>query len=100
MAYTRWFKYDRDICGLFTQSSVSIIFEPPCIYWIVVSKECGNYLKILLCLFKLLTRQVIVVCWWTSWVMLSVWNIWWVANNCTLITGLKQLQLRRQMLQY
>jgi len=28
---TRWFKYDRDICGLFTQKSVPVIFEPPCI---------------------------------------------------------------------
>jgi len=28
---TRWFKYDRDICGLFTQKSVPFIFEPPCI---------------------------------------------------------------------
>jgi len=27
---TRWFKYDRDICGLFTQKSVLVIFEPPC----------------------------------------------------------------------
>jgi len=27
---TRWFKYDRDICGLFTQKSVPVIFEPPC----------------------------------------------------------------------
>jgi len=23
---TRWFKYDRDICGLFTQKSVPVIF--------------------------------------------------------------------------
>ena len=30
--YTRWFKYDRDICGLFTHNSVPVIFEPPCIY--------------------------------------------------------------------
>ena len=30
--YTRWFKYDRDICGgLFTHKSVPVIFEPPCI---------------------------------------------------------------------
>ena len=28
---TRWFKYDRDICGLFTQKSAPVIFEPPCI---------------------------------------------------------------------
>ena len=28
----RWFKYDRDICGLFTQKSVPVIFEPPCIF--------------------------------------------------------------------
>jgi hypothetical protein len=27
---TRWFKYDQDICGLFTQKSVPVIFEPPC----------------------------------------------------------------------
>ena len=27
---TRWFKYDRDICGLFTHKSVPVIFEPPC----------------------------------------------------------------------
>ena len=26
--YTRWFKYDRDICGLFIQKSVPVIFEP------------------------------------------------------------------------
>jgi len=29
---TRWFKYDRDLCGLFTHKSVPVIFEPPCIY--------------------------------------------------------------------
>jgi hypothetical protein len=28
--YTRWFKYDRDKCGLFTHKSVPVIFEPPC----------------------------------------------------------------------
>jgi hypothetical protein len=28
---TRWFKYDRDLCGLFTHKSVPVIFEPPCI---------------------------------------------------------------------
>jgi hypothetical protein len=28
--YTRWFKYDRDLCGLFTHKSVPVIFEPPC----------------------------------------------------------------------
>jgi hypothetical protein len=28
---TRWFKYDRDLCGLFTYKSVPVIFEPPCI---------------------------------------------------------------------
>jgi hypothetical protein len=27
---TRWFKYDRDKCGLFTHKSVPVIFEPPC----------------------------------------------------------------------
>ena len=27
---TRWFKYDRDTCGLFTHKSVPVIFEPPC----------------------------------------------------------------------
>ena len=31
--YTRWFKYDRDICGLFTHKSVPVIFEPPCILY-------------------------------------------------------------------
>ena len=30
--YTKWFKYDRDIWGLFTHKSVRVIFEPPCIY--------------------------------------------------------------------
>ena len=30
--YTRWFKYDRDLCGLFTHKSVPVIFEPPCIH--------------------------------------------------------------------
>jgi hypothetical protein len=29
--YTRWFKYDRDLCGLFTHKSVPVIFESPCI---------------------------------------------------------------------
>jgi hypothetical protein len=29
--YTRWFKYDRDLWGLFTQKTVPFIFEPPCI---------------------------------------------------------------------
>jgi len=29
---TRWFKYDWNICGLFTQKSVPVIFEPPCIF--------------------------------------------------------------------
>jgi hypothetical protein len=29
---TRWFKYDRDLCGLFTHKSVPVIFEPPCVY--------------------------------------------------------------------
>jgi hypothetical protein len=29
---TRWFKYDRDLCGLFTHKSVPVIFEPPCTY--------------------------------------------------------------------
>ena len=28
---TRWFKYDRDKCGLCTHKSVPVIFEPPCI---------------------------------------------------------------------
>ena len=28
---TRWFKYDRDKCALFTHKSVPVIFEPPCI---------------------------------------------------------------------
>jgi len=27
---TRRFKYDRDLCGLFTHKSVPVIFEPPC----------------------------------------------------------------------
>ena len=27
---TRWFKYDRDICELFTHKSVPVILEPPC----------------------------------------------------------------------
>jgi hypothetical protein len=27
---TRWFKYDRDLCGLFTHKSVPVILEPPC----------------------------------------------------------------------
>jgi hypothetical protein len=27
---TRLFKYDRDLCGLFTHISVPVIFEPPC----------------------------------------------------------------------
>jgi hypothetical protein len=31
--YTRWFKYDRDLCGLFTHKSVPVIFESPCIFW-------------------------------------------------------------------
>ena len=30
--HVRWFKYDRDICGLFTQKSVPVIFEPHCTY--------------------------------------------------------------------
>ena len=31
LTYTRWFKYDRDWCGLFTHRSVPVIFEPPCL---------------------------------------------------------------------
>jgi hypothetical protein len=27
--YTEWFKYDRDLCGLFTHKSVPVIFESP-----------------------------------------------------------------------
>ena len=27
-----WFKYDRELCGLFTHKSVPVIFEPPFIY--------------------------------------------------------------------
>jgi len=34
MKSTRWFKYDRELCGLFTHKSVPIIFEPLCI-WLV-----------------------------------------------------------------
>jgi hypothetical protein len=30
--YTRWFKYDQDLCGLFTHKSVPVIFEPCRIY--------------------------------------------------------------------
>ena len=30
--HTRWFKYDRDKCGLFTQKSVPVIFESPCTF--------------------------------------------------------------------
>jgi hypothetical protein len=30
---TRWFKYDRDLCGLFIHKSVPVIFEPPCTYF-------------------------------------------------------------------
>ena len=29
--FTGWFKYDRVLCGLFTQKSFPVIFEPPCI---------------------------------------------------------------------
>ena len=29
---TRWFKYDRGLCGLFTHKSVPVIFELPCTY--------------------------------------------------------------------
>jgi len=38
---TRWFKYDRDICGLFTHKSVPVIFEPPCTFELgsIVIKE-------------------------------------------------------------
>jgi hypothetical protein len=32
---TRWFKYDRDLCGLFTHKSVPVIFEPPCTYLLI-----------------------------------------------------------------
>jgi hypothetical protein len=32
LRYTRWFKYDRDLCGLFTHKSVPVIFEPLCTY--------------------------------------------------------------------
>ena len=35
--YTRWFKYDREICGLFTQKSVPVIFELPCIKELIQS---------------------------------------------------------------
>jgi hypothetical protein len=27
---TRWFKYDRNLCGLFTHKSVPVLFESPC----------------------------------------------------------------------
>jgi len=29
--FTRWFRYDRDLCGLLTHKSVPFIIEPPCI---------------------------------------------------------------------
>ena len=42
---TRWFEYDRDICGLFTHKSVPVIFEPPCIspqFWDAASFFWGG----------------------------------------------------------
>jgi len=48
---TRWFKYDRDWCGLFTHKSVLVIFEPPCISWSTLAsyndlnRICGNKCK-------------------------------------------------------
>jgi len=50
--YTRWFKYDWDICGLFTHKSVPVIFEPPCI---LVMK------RISMRMLTLLTYTVIVL---------------------------------------
>jgi len=38
LKYTKWFKYDRDLCGLFTHKSVPVIFEPPCIYGLAYVK--------------------------------------------------------------
>jgi hypothetical protein len=32
---TRWFKYDRDLCGLFTHKSVPVIYEPHCILFLI-----------------------------------------------------------------
>jgi hypothetical protein len=45
---TRWFKYDRDLCGLFTHKSVPVIFEPPCTYLniIIYSQTFSCYFKL------------------------------------------------------
>jgi hypothetical protein len=39
---TRWFKYDRDLCGLFTHKSVPVIFEPPCVKMDIQEVGCGG----------------------------------------------------------
>jgi hypothetical protein len=45
--YTRWFKYDRDLCGLFTHKSVLVIFESPCI-WLYSSLDRGRFFSFLI----------------------------------------------------
>ena len=40
---TRQFKYDRDLCGLFTHKSVPVIFEPPCTYTVYVEGITRSY---------------------------------------------------------
>jgi hypothetical protein len=46
LKYTRWFKYDRDLCGLFTHKSVPVIFEPPCITSEWYSKDTGEVIPV------------------------------------------------------
>jgi hypothetical protein len=41
--YTRWFKYDRDLCGFFTHKSVPVIFEPPCITYMLYPCKCIQF---------------------------------------------------------
>ena len=42
-SYTRWFKYDRDWLCVNKSQFVPVIFEPPCIYGLVVSGCKGHH---------------------------------------------------------
>jgi hypothetical protein len=39
-AITRWFKYDRDKLWLVYTQIVPVIFEPPCILYIILAAYC------------------------------------------------------------
>jgi hypothetical protein len=94
---TRWFKYDRDLCGLFTHKSVPVIFEPPC------SSSWTNSQSLEISVWSLVLIAIINPCGWNVtkiaivlFVSAPLWNSLTITALCSLdVSGWQKSSLKR-----